>query len=120
MQNNEIRILKNSGPIGLSFVVTLSKSYVQNLEQKAIAEASTLKLALKTYRQYVDDTHARLKPNEQSREFQKILVKQDKQIKFTIEDDHEEKCLNFLDIKIKNFNGRYDCSSQTSSNKRTN
>ena len=44
LQNNEIRILKNSGTIGLSFIVVLSKSYVQNLEQKAIAEAPTLKL----------------------------------------------------------------------------
>ena len=48
--NSEIRILKNLGPIGLSFMVVLSKSYVQNLEQKAIAEALTLNLALTTYR----------------------------------------------------------------------
>ena len=46
--NNEIRILKHSGPIGLSFMVVLSKSYVQNLEHKAIAEALTLNLAPKT------------------------------------------------------------------------
>ena len=39
--NNRIRIFKNSGPIGLSFMVVLSESYVQNLEQKAIAEALT-------------------------------------------------------------------------------
>ena len=56
--NNEIRILKNSGPIELSFMVVLSESYVQNLEHKAIAEALTLNLAPKTYRRHVDDTHA--------------------------------------------------------------
>ena len=39
--NNEIRILKNSGPIELSFMVVLSESYVQDLEHKAIAEALT-------------------------------------------------------------------------------
>ena len=106
--NNEIRVLKNPGPNGLSFMVVLSESYVQNLEHKAIAEALTLNLAPKTYRRYVDDTHARFKSKEQYREFQKILNKQDKHIQFTIEDENEEKCLNFLDIKIKNNNGRYE------------
>ena len=75
-----MRILKNSRPIGLSFMVVLSKSYVQNLERKAIAEALTSNLAPKKYRRHVDDTHARLKSKEQSREFQKILNKQDKHI----------------------------------------
>ena len=106
--NNEIRILKNSGPIGLSVMVVLFKSYVQNLEHKAIAEALTLNLAPKTYRRYVDDTHALFKSKEQSREFQKILNKQDKHIQFTIEDENEEKYLNFLGIKIKNNNERYE------------
>ena len=73
--NNEIIILKNSGRTGLSFMVVLSKSYVQNLEHKAIAEGLTLNLAPKTYRRYVDDTHARFKSKEQSREFQNILKK---------------------------------------------
>ena len=45
---------------------------------------------------------------EQSREFQKILNKQEKHIKFTIENENKEKCLNFLDIKIKNNNARYE------------
>ena len=40
--NNEIRILKSSGPIGLSFMVVFSESYVQILEHKAIAESLTL------------------------------------------------------------------------------
>ena len=61
---NEIRVLKNSGPIGLSFVVVFSESYVQNLEHKAIAEALNLNLALKMYRRYVDDIHARFKSKE--------------------------------------------------------
>ena len=99
--NNEIRILKNSGPIELSFMVVLSESYVQNLEHKAIAEALTLNLAPKTYRRYVDDTHARFTSKKQSRQFQNILNKQDKHIQFTIEDENKEMCLKFLDIKIK-------------------
>ena len=69
--NNEVRILKNPGPIGLSFMVVLSESYVQNLEHKVIAEALTLNVAPTMYRQYVDDTHAQFESKEQSREFQK-------------------------------------------------
>ena len=78
------------------------------MEHKAIAEALTLNLVPKTYRRYVGDTHGRFKSKEQSREFQKILNKQDKHIQFTTEDENEEKCLNFLDIKINNNNGRYE------------
>ena len=99
--NNEIRILKNLGPIGLSFMVVLSESHVQNLEHKAIAEALTLNLAPATCIRYADDTCAQFESKEQNREFQKILNKQDKHIQFTIEDENGEKCLNFLDIKIK-------------------
>ena len=55
--NNEIRILRNSGPIGLSFMVVLCESWVQNLEPKAIAEELTLNLAPKPYRRFVHDTH---------------------------------------------------------------
>ena len=58
-------------------MIVLSESYVHNLERKAIAEALTLNLAPKTYRRYVVDTHARFKSKEQSREFQKVLNKQD-------------------------------------------
>ena len=45
---------------------------------------------------------------EQSREFQKILNTQDKHIQFIIENENEEKCLNFLEIKIKNNSGIYE------------
>ena len=88
-------------------MVVLSESYVQNLEHKAIAEALNLNLAPKMFRWYLDDTHAQFTSKEQSRESQNILHKQDKHIQFTIEDENEEKCLKFLDIKIKNNNGRY-------------
>ena len=57
---------------------------------------------------YVDETHARFTSKEQSREFQNILNKQDEHNQFTIEDENEEKCLNFLDIKIKNNSGKYE------------
>ena len=70
--NNEIKILKNSGPIGLSFMIVLSESYIQNSEHKANAEVLTLNLAPKTYRRYVDNTHARFKSKEQSFNFNRI------------------------------------------------
>ena len=79
-------------PFGLSFMIVLCKSYVQNLDHKAIAEALTLNLSPRTYRRYVDDTHTRFISKEQSREFRNILSKQDKRIQFIIEDENEGKC----------------------------
>ena len=67
--------LKNSGAIGLSFMVVLSERYVQNLEHKDIAEALTLNMAPKTYRRYVGDIHAWFKSKKQSREIRKFLNK---------------------------------------------
>ena len=37
--------------------MVVSKSYVEDLEHKAIAEALTLNRAPKTYRRYVNDIH---------------------------------------------------------------
>ena len=54
--NNEISILRNSRPIGLSFLAALSKSHNPNLEYKANAEKLILNLAPKSYRRYGDDT----------------------------------------------------------------
>ena len=72
-------------------MVVLSESYVQNLEQKAIAEALALNLAPTTYRRYVDDTHARFESKGQSREFQKILNKHDRKTLKKIINDFENK-----------------------------
>lgn len=91
--NNGFRILKNSAPIGLLFIVGFSYRYIQNSEYKGICEASTLNLVPKTYRQCNDDTLARSKFKEQSPKFQNILNKKDKQIQFAIEDKDEEKYL---------------------------
>ena len=82
-------------------MVVLSESYVQNLEHKSTAEALTLNLAPKTYRWYVDDTHARSTSKEQSRKFQNILNKQDKHIQFTIKDENEEKCWCSSNVEMK-------------------
>ena len=81
--NDEMRILKNSGPVVLSFLVVLYESYVQNLEHKAINETLTLNMVPKAYVQYVDDTYGDPDLENSLREFQKILNKQDKQ--FTLQ-----------------------------------
>ena len=49
-------------------MVILSEIYVQNFEHKVIAEALTLNLAPKTYKQYVDDTHLQLTSKDKSLE----------------------------------------------------
>ena len=85
--NNQIRILKNLGPIGLSFMVALSESYIQNMEHKAIAETFTIYLVPKADRRF-DDTYVPFKSKGQSFKFQEILNKQDKYIHFTIEDEN--------------------------------
>ena len=57
-RDNVIWNLLNSGPIGISIMVVLSKSYLQNLEKKAIELASRFDIAPKTFRRYDDDSHA--------------------------------------------------------------
>ncbi|XP_065665425.1 uncharacterized protein LOC136086859 [Hydra vulgaris] len=61
--NKEIHELKNSGPIGLSFMVVLTESFLQHHEENAFKIAKTLNppLDLKSYLRYVDDSHARSK-----------------------------------------------------------
>ena len=91
--NNGFRILKNSAPIGLLFIVGFSYRYIRNSENRGIYEASTLNLVPKTCRQCNNDTLARSKFKEQSPKFQNILNKKDKQIQFAVEDKNEEKYL---------------------------
>lgn len=99
---NKLRLLENSGPIGLSFMVILSESYLQKLESKAILEALNFNIAPKTFRRYVDDSHARFHSKDNANTFLHILNKQDPAIQYTIEYEDENKSLNFLDINIRN------------------
>ena len=43
--DNRVRVLKNSGPIGLALMVVISEAFLQRLEDKAIQEALTTNLA---------------------------------------------------------------------------
>ena len=84
LYENKIRLLENPGAIGLSLMVVLSENYLQHLEHKAMAEALTIHIQPKTFKQYVDDSHARFTKHH-ANTFQEILNKQDLAIQYTTE-----------------------------------
>ncbi|XP_065667862.1 uncharacterized protein LOC136088126 [Hydra vulgaris] len=109
--NNEIHVMENSGPIGLSFMVVLAESFLQFHENNAIKMALTQNpaLNLKSFLRYVDDSHARFSNIKQAKQFQDILNQQHPAIQYTIEVENETKTLNFLDITITNNTlGKYE------------
>ena len=110
LYNNEIRMLDDAGPIGLSLMVVIAEAYLQFIEDNAIKTALSVfpPCSPITYKRYVDDTHSRFENEELSQNFLTILNQQDPQIQFTIEKEDENNTLNFLDITIKNNNtGKY-------------
>ena len=78
--DNVIWNLLNSGPIGLSIMVVLSESYLQNLEKNAIELALRFDIAPKTFCRYVDDSHDRFRSRSNATEFLNVLNSQDPQI----------------------------------------
>ena len=107
--DNVIWNLLNSGLIGLSILVVLSESYLQYLEKNAIELALTFDIASKTFRRYVDDSHARFGSRNNAAKFLNVLNSQDPQIQYTIEYENDHKELNFLDVTIRNnLNQSYD------------
>ncbi|XP_065662433.1 uncharacterized protein LOC136084958 [Hydra vulgaris] len=109
--NNEIHVMENSGPIGLSFMVVFAESFLQFHENNAIKMALTQNpaLNLKSFLRYVDDSHARFPNIKQAKQFQDILNQQHPAIQYTIEVENETKTLNFLDITITNNTlGKYE------------
>ena len=109
LYENKIRLLENAGPIGLSLVVVLSESYLQHLEQKAIAEVPPIQIQPKQNKPYVHDSHARFPSKHQANTFQEILNKQDLAIQCIIEYENGNKSFNFLDINITNtINNKYE------------
>ena len=101
LYNNVIWTLENSGPIGLSIMVVLSECYLQRIEHTSITQALNLNLAPKTFKRFVDDSHARFNNREQLLQFLDILNSQDSSIQYTIEFENENKQLSFLDINNK-------------------
>ena len=98
LYENKSRLLENAGPIGLSLMVILPESYLQYLERKA--RALTIHIQPKTFKRYVDDSHARFSSKHQANTFQE---KQNPAIQYTIEYENGNKSLNFLDINITNI-----------------
>ena len=106
---NQIWQLTNSGPIGLSIMVVISESYLQHLEKQAITQAFTKNTAPKSFKRYVDDSHARFNTIGESNKFHEILNQQDPAIQYTIEIEDANKMLNFLDVSIiNNQNSTYE------------
>ena len=109
LYNNVIWTLGNSGPVGLSIMVVLSECYLQRIEYISITQALTLNLAIKTFKRFADDSHARFNNREQSLQFLDILNSQKQSIQYTIEFENENKQLSFLDVTITNTgNNSYD------------
>ena len=102
--------MENAGPIGLLLMVVLSESYLQHLECKAIAEVLTIEIQPKNiktiYRR--QSCFLSIKKNK-TNTFQEILKKQDPAFQYTIKNENEKKCLNFLDITITStINNKYE------------
>ena len=60
-------------------------------------------ISLKTYRRYVDDSHARFESKECTMKFLKVLNQKDPQIQYTIEEQSEADQLSFLDVNVINI-----------------
>ena len=60
------------------------------------------KIAPKTFRRFVDNSHARFQIRSHTNKFLEILNKQDLAIKYTVEFEDHKHSLNFLDINITN------------------
>ena len=107
----KIRLLENSGPIGLSIMVVIAEAFLQRIENNAINIAinSQPNISPITYKRYVDDSHARFHNEDQANTFLDILNSQDQNIQYTIENENEYKELNFLDTTVINStNGYYE------------
>ena len=80
LYENKLRLLEKAGCIGLSVMVVLSQIYLQNLEHKAMAETLIIHKQPKTFKRYVDDSHACFTSKHHANTFQENLNKQDQAI----------------------------------------
>ena len=97
-----MRILENSGQIGLAVMDVIPEAFLQSFEDRALQEALATSLAPLTYKRYVDNSHARFETVHQSHIFLNILNKQNKSVQYTMEKEDESHKLNFLDVTIIN------------------
>ena len=83
-------------------MVVLSESYSHHLEKNAIELALTFNITPKTFRRYVDDSHAQFGSRNNATEFLNVLDSQDPQIQYNIEYENDHNGLNFLEVTIRN------------------
>ncbi|XP_065658232.1 uncharacterized protein LOC136082738 [Hydra vulgaris] len=76
------------------------KAYLQHIESNAIQQALNVNIATKSYKRYVDDSHARFTNIDEANSFLTLLNSQDKSIQYTCEYENAQHQLNFLDICI--------------------
>ena len=100
LYENNLRLFQDSGPIGLSLLVLLSECYFQKIGCRAIIETLNHKIAPKTFRRFVDDSHVHFQKSSHADHFWEIHNKQDTAIKYTAEFEDRKHSLNFLDISI--------------------
>ena len=104
--------MKKRAKLNLADIQQFLECYLQRIEHISITQALNLNLAPKTFKRFVDDSHARFNNREQSLQFLEILNSQDPSIQYTIEFENENKKLNLLDITITNtVNNSYDFES---------
>ena len=99
LYENKIR-LENAGPIGFSLIVELSESFLHTSGMKDMTEALTIQIKPKTFKRYVDDSHAGFTSKHNANISQELVNKQGPAIQYTTEYENEKKSLNFLDINI--------------------
>nr|XP_047123370.1 uncharacterized protein LOC124806462 [Hydra vulgaris] len=109
LYGNKIRIIPNSGAIGLSLMVVMAEAFLQNIGRKALNTAIIHTSEPKTYKRYVYDCYARFASIKQQQMFLNILNEQHPAIKYTVELESNLKQINFLDINLTNTgSGTYE------------
>nr|XP_047132663.1 uncharacterized protein LOC124811326 [Hydra vulgaris] len=81
-------------------MVVLSKAYLQHVESNAIQQAINVNIAPKTYKRYLDNSHAQFTNIDDANSFLTLLNSQDKSIQYTCEYKNAQHQLNFLDVCI--------------------
>ena len=84
-------------------MVVIAEAFLQYIERIAINQSLGMNPspAPITYKRYVDDTHCRFPDFEHANKFLDILNAQEPRIQFTVEQENDQKEMNFLDITIR-------------------
>ena len=83
-------------------MVVQSECYWQKTEYGANMEPLNYKIVPKTFRRFVNDSHARFQEKFHADTFLEVLNKQDPSIKYTLEFEDHKHLLTFLEINITN------------------